>query len=260
MSEILTEKRGATLVITLNRPEHQNSMTVDMATAMHNVVKQATTDRSVRLILLCGAGGHFMNGMDMDFYSGDMTLALERANKLVLPYHSVIREFQSMDKPVLSVVEGKVTGAGMSFMLASDLVIAARNTTFSTRFIDFALTPDGACSYFLPRKIGASRAIELLMLGETIDAAEAERLHLVNRVVDDEQLHAAAFEWADRLVDGPTRAYGAIKKLVMRSFEHDLNEHLGLEHGFFAQSTRSFDFREAVKAHFDKREAKFTGN
>ena len=260
MPEIITERRGATLVITLNRPDHANAMTIDMANALYNTVKLATTDRGIRLVLLWGAGGHFMDGMDMSFYSGDINLALENANKLVLPYHSVIREFQAMDKPVLSVVEGKVTGAGMSLMLASDLVIAARSTTFNTKFVDFALTPDGGCSYFLPRKIGASRAMELLMLNETIDSSEAERLHLVNRVVDDEKLHESAVEWADRLVDGPTRAYGAVKKLVMHSFEHELNAHLGMEHSCFGQSTRSFDFREAVKAYFDKRQAKFTGN
>ncbi len=210
--------------------------------------------------MLRGSGGNFMNGMDMSFYTGDLNVALERANQLVLPYHSAIRELQAMDKPVLAAVEGAVTGSGISFMLACDLVISAQNTKFNCKFTDYGLTPDGGCSYFLPRKIGLSRATELMMLSQTFDVAEAERLHLVNKPVPDEQLESAALEWLDQLAEGPTRAYGAIKKLAMKSFEQDMNTHLGLEHTYFGHSTRSFDFREAVKAFTAGRPVKLSGS
>jgi 2-(1,2-epoxy-1,2-dihydrophenyl)acetyl-CoA isomerase len=258
-SEILTEHRGNTLIITFNRPEHANALTLNMANQLFSVVKSATTDRSVRCLLLWGAGDHFMNGLDANIYAGNIDAAQEQANQLILPYHSTIREFLAMDKPVLSAVEGRVTGAGLSLMLASDLTIAAENTTFNSKFIELAMTPEGGCTYFLPRKVGASRAMEILMLNEAFDVATAERLHLVNKVVPNEQLKDAALEWADRLANGPTRAFGGIKKLVMQSFEQNLNAQLGLEHSYWGQTTRSFDFHEAVKAFFAKRPPKFSG-
>jgi 2-(1,2-epoxy-1,2-dihydrophenyl)acetyl-CoA isomerase len=258
-NELLSERRGQSLILTFNRPDRSNAMTFDMANQLFTLLKNVTTDRSVRAVLLCGADSNFMDGLDMNFYAGNIDAALERANHIILPYHSAIRELQTMEKPVLAAVEGFVTGSGMSLMLASDLVIAARSARFNCKFTDHALTPNGGCSYFLPRKVGLSRAVELMMLSEDFDAAEADRLHLVNRVVDDDKLQAEALAWLDRLAEGPTRAYGAIKKLCLRSFEQDMNAQLGLEHTYFGHSTRSFDFREAVKAHIAGTPSRFTG-
>lgn len=258
-NEVISERRGQALILTFNRPDHANAMTMDMASQMFTILKNVTTDRSVRAVLLRGAGGNFMDGLDMSFYTGDLDRALEHANQLVLPYHSAIRELQAMDKPVLAMVEGYVTGNGFSLMLAADLVIASRSARFNTRFAEYGLTPDGGCSYFLPRKVGLSRAIEIMTLCEEFDAAWAERLRLVNKVVEDSDLEEEALIWLDKLTNGPTKAYGAIKKMAARSFEQDLNAHLGLEHSYFGQSSRSFDFREAVKAHKEGRDPRFTG-
>lgn len=258
-NEVLTERRGQTLILTFSRPNNANSMTIDMANQMFNILKNATTDRSVRAVLLRGAGGNFMDGLDMSFYGRDINAALDHANQLILPYHSAIRELQVMDKPVLSAVQGHVTGAGFSLMVASDLVISARSAKFNTRFAEFGLTPDGGCSYFLPRKLGLSRAVEIMMLCEDFDADRAERLRLVNKVVEDDKLEEESLKWLDRLAEGPTKAYGAIKKLANKAFEQDLSAQLGLEHTYFGASSRSFDFREAVRAHVAGREAKFTG-
>ncbi len=258
-SEVLTERRGQSLILTFNRPDHANALTMDMANQLFTILKSATTDRSVRAILMCGAGNNFMNGLDMSFYANDMSVALDRANQLILPYHSAVRELQAMDKPVLAAVEGYVTGTGFSLMLAADLVISARSALFNTRFAEYGLTPDGGCSFFLPRKVGMTRAIEIMMLCEEFDAERAERLRLVNKVVDDDQLQDAALMWLDKLSNGPTKAYGAIKKLAVRAFEQDLHAHLGLEHTYFGASSRSFDFHDAVRAHISKRDPKFTG-
>lgn len=259
-NEILTERRGQSLILTFNRPDHANSLTIDMANQMFTVLKNATTDRSVRAVLLCGAGGNFMDGMDMHFYGKDISTALDHANQLILPYHSAIRELQTMDKPVLSVVHGHVTGAGFSLMMASDLVISSRSAMFNTGFAEFGLTPDGGCSYFLSRKVGLSRAIEIMMLCEEFNSERAERLRIVNKVVDDDKLETEALAWLDKLTEGPTKAYGAIKKLANKAFEQDLSAQLGLEHTYFGQTSRSFDFREAVRAHVAGREKKFTGS
>jgi 2-(1,2-epoxy-1,2-dihydrophenyl)acetyl-CoA isomerase len=257
--EVLSARRGQALIVTLNRPERENSMNLDLANQLFNILKNTTTDRGIRAVLLCGAGGSFMNGLDANFFGGDLDLALEYANQLVMPYHSAIRELQAMDKPVLAVVQGHVTGAGMSLMLASDLVIAAKSTTFECAFTEFALSSTGGCSFFLPRKIGASRAMEMLLLNQAFDAAYAERLHLINRVVEDANLEEAALEWIDQLAAGPTKAFGSMKKLVLKAFDQDLNAQLSLEHTHFGHNSRSFDFREAVKALKTGRAAKFTG-
>lgn len=259
-NEVLSEQRGQSLIITFNRPENANAMTHDMAHQLFTILKNVTTDRSVRAVLLCGAGKHFMNGLDVSIYrGGNINVALERANQIVLPYHSAIRELQAMDKPVIAAVEGYVTGSGFSLMLAADLVIAGESARFNTRFGEYGLTPDGGCSYFLPRKVGLSRAIEIMMLSQEFDAVQAERFRLVNRVVPDSALQDEALTWLETLTSGPTKAYGAIKKLANKSFEQDLNTHLSLEHTYFGQSSRSFDFREAISAHEAGRPPRFTG-
>ncbi|MDD5585733.1 MAG: enoyl-CoA hydratase-related protein [Alphaproteobacteria bacterium] len=258
-NEVLSSRNGAVLVLTFNRPDRANAMTLDVASQMFTVLKNATTDRSVRAVMLCGAGGNFMGGVDMNVFAGDINVALEHANNIVAPYHSAIRELQAMEKPVLAAVEGRVEGPGLSLMLASDLVISSRGARFNCKFTEYGLTPDGACSYFLPRKIGLNRAVELLMLSREFDTGTGERLGLVNRIVEDDKLQEEAMKLAVQLAEGPTKAYGGIKRLALQSFESNLNAHLGLEHAYFGQTSRSFDFREFLIAKSGGRPPKFTG-
>jgi 2-(1,2-epoxy-1,2-dihydrophenyl)acetyl-CoA isomerase len=164
-----------------------------------------------------------------------------------------------MDKPVLAAVEGNVAGPGLSFMLACDLVLAARGTKFNCKYTSYGMPPDGGISLNLTRKVGTSKACELLMLSETFTAEQAEKWNLVNAVVDDDKLSAEALTWVDRLATGPTKAFGSVKRLVAKAFEQDLATQLSLEHTYWGGCSRSFDFREAVKAHFAKRPAKFMG-
>lgn len=259
LNEILTERRGSALIVTFNRPDHANAMTLDMATQLHTALKNIVTDRSVRAVLLCGAGGNYMDGLDMSFFKGDLAKALENANQLIMPLHSAVRELMAMDKPVLSLVEGHVTGTGFSLMIASDLVIAGQSARFNTGFARYGLSPYAGCSYFLPRKVGLSRALEIMMLCEDFDAPMAERLRIANKVVPDETLKDEALAWLDKLASGPTKAYGAVKKLASAAFENDLNAHLGLEHSHYGQNARGFDFREVLKAQTEGREPRFTG-
>jgi 2-(1,2-epoxy-1,2-dihydrophenyl)acetyl-CoA isomerase len=178
---------------------------------------------------------------------------------MMQPYHSAIRELLAMDKPVIAACTGLTAGPGMSLMLACDLVLAAKSAVFNCKFTSYGMTPDGGASFLLARKVGMMKANELLMLSETFGAADAERWNLVNKVVDDAKLKDEALAWIDRLANGPTRAYGGVKRLVAKSLEQDVNTQLSLEHTYWGASARSFDFREAVKAHFAKRPAKFTG-
>jgi 2-(1,2-epoxy-1,2-dihydrophenyl)acetyl-CoA isomerase len=260
LPEIKSEMRGNALIVSFNRPEQGNALTFDMATQLFNLLKPATTNPAVRAVMLKGMGGNFMNGLDMKIFAGDFNAAVERANLLIQPYHAAIRELMVMDKPVLSVIEGDVAGPGMSFMLVSDLVIAGRGARFNCGYSNRATTPDGACSFFLARKAGAAKAAQLLMLSDSFTAAEAERWNLVSAVMDDAALNDEALRWIDRLAAGPTKAYGAIKKLMLKAYEQDINTHLSLEHTFHGASLRSFDFREYLQSQAAKRPAKYSGS
>lgn len=258
-TEIKTEMRNGALIVTFNCPEQLNALTMNMANQLHHVLKPVAADRSIRAVMLRGAGGNFMHGLDLDIYAKDTAVGAEKNNELLLPYHSAIRELHAMEKPVLAVVQGRVTGPGMSFMLVSDLVLAGRSTRFNSMFTSYAMTPDGGTSFFLTRKLGSAKAAEIMMLSEEFDAETAQKLHLVNGVLDDEQLEAKAFEWIDRLASGPTRAFGGVKRLVGKAFEQDLPAHLALEHTYWGASVRSFDFRAAMRALFTKQPVKYTG-
>ncbi len=258
-NEVLSVRNGSALILTFNRPGRKNALTMDMASQAFLILKNTTTDRGVRAVMLNGAGGNFMAGLEMDVFKGDLGRALENANALVGPYHNIIRELQAMDKPVLASVEGEVTGQGLSLMLACDLVIAARSARFTPRFVEMALSPDGACSYFLTRKAGMGRAVELLMTGRTFDAVEAQQLGIVNKVVDDDKLTAESMEWLSQLAEGPTKSYGAVKKLALRAFEQDLHGHLSIEHSFLGANMRGFDFRDYLRAFSSGSPPKFKG-
>ena len=257
--EVLSETRGSALIISFNRPEVGNVLNLDMANHIFEALKPATTNPGIRAVLLRGQGGNFMKGLDLKIYSAEYNTAIMAANQLIQPYHSTIRSMHLMDKPVLAAVEGHVAGPGMSFMLASDLVLAARSTTFNLAFTSYAMSPDGGASHTLTRKVGAAKAMELLMLSETFTAEDAEKWGLINGIVDDDKLHSEALAWTERLSQGPTKAFTAVKRLVSKAYEQDLITHLGLEHTFWGNSSRSFDFRGAMHANFAPNGTKFSG-
>ncbi len=157
--DLLSERRGQSLILTFNRPEKGNAMTFDMANQLFTTLKNTTTDRGTRAVLLCGAGSNFMDGIDMSFLSGDVAAAQENIIQLLLPYHSAIREIQAMEKPVIAAVEGKVSAAGLSLMLSCDFVIAAKNAVFNCKYTHSGTTPDGGCSYFPAAQNRHSKAV-----------------------------------------------------------------------------------------------------
>ena len=257
-NDIATEYRGNALLITFNRPQQGNALNLDMANQLFQILKPVGTDRAIRVVVLRGAGGNFMTGMDYGMYK-DFTAGIEQNNELLLPYHSAIRELYGMDKPVVSIVEGRASGPGFSLMLASDLVIAGKSAVFNSGFVANAMSSDGGATFFLTRKAGMAKATEILMLNQDFDAATAEHIGLVNRVTDDGNLQETALQWVDQLASGPTRAYGAMKRLIGKAVEQDINAQLSLEHTYWGASSRTFDFRSAMRAYFVKQPVKYTG-
>jgi 2-(1,2-epoxy-1,2-dihydrophenyl)acetyl-CoA isomerase len=258
-SEITFEIRNSILTTTFNRPGRGNALTTGMAKTLFDKLKLIAEDRSVRAILLRGAGNDFMNGHEISGFAGDSNAVQDQIFQRIQYFFSSIRELATMEKPVISAVDGHVAGAGFSLMLASDFVIATKRSTFSAGFTQFAMMPDGGATYFLPRKVGVAKANEILILGQDFDSAKAERWNIVNKIVADDALESEALAFTDSLAKGPTRTIGATKRLISRAFDQDLHAQLSLEASTWTAVSKTFDFREGVNAYTLKRDPKYTG-
>ncbi len=188
---VLSTTKDSVLTLTLNRPEVLNSVTDEVLDAVAAGCLQAAADDSIRVVVITGAGRGFCSGQDLraGLESGDVDIRGHLRNH----YVPMIQAMRELEKPVIASVNGVAAGAGMSLALAADFRIAGESATFIQAFVRIGLVPDAGSSYFLPRLVGTAKALELTMLGETVDSAEALRLGLVHRVVPDKDLaHATA--------------------------------------------------------------------
>jgi 2-(1,2-epoxy-1,2-dihydrophenyl)acetyl-CoA isomerase len=173
--------------------------------------------------------------------------------------HHAIIALRDAAKPVIASVHGAVAGAGVSLLAAADLAIAAADTQFTLAYSKIATSPDGGSTYFLPRILGTRKALELMMLSDTFDAAAALEFGLVNWVVPAPALAAETAKIVRRLVNGPTVAYGETKALVNRTFDRALDAQLHAEAQAFARCARTADLAEGVTAFVQKRKPEFKG-
>jgi 2-(1,2-epoxy-1,2-dihydrophenyl)acetyl-CoA isomerase len=254
---LLTERRGAVLLCTLNRPQVLNAITDELLDAAAAALKAAPSDDGVRAVVLTGAGRGFCSGQDLKHNAAQGNVDVEAA--LRDHYRPLLIAMRTLEKPVIAAVNGVAAGAGFSIMLAADLRIAAQSATFVQAFVRIGLIPDAGSTYFLPRLIGPARAAELMMLGETVDSATAERIGLVSRVVPDAELLDTAMDLATRLAAGP-RSLGYIKQALNGSPDNDFEAQLSLEERLQAAATRTDDFMEGIAAFLQKRPASFTGH
>ena len=256
---ILFEKTDGVASVALNRPKKLNAFDGTMHEELYAALDAAAADDEVRCVVLRGEGRGFSAGADLagiiEGSDGDPDLGEYLRNT----YSRLVKRMVSMEKPIVASLHGPVYGAGVGISLACDLRIAARSAKFSVAFIKIGLMPDAGVSFFLPRAIGLGRALEMSMLGDAVEAEEALRIGLVNRVVPDEGLAGETASLASRLAAMPTAALGQTKQALYASFERDLDTVLEREAEGQTFCGYTADHGEGVKAFFEKREARFTG-
>lgn len=257
---ILYSVADGVATITLNRPESLNSLSSQLLIELREAVLQAPQD-GARALLLTGAGRGFCAGADLsepppldDSGKLDLGKALEER------YHPALEALFNLDIPVVTAINGVAAGAGASFALAGDIVIAARSAKFRQAFVKIGLLPDASGTWLLPRLVGRARAMGMAMLGEDISAEQALEWGMIWQVVDDEALASHAAEMAQRLASMPTRALAAIRKAVHSSPDNDLQTQLEIERQSQYELGQTQDFQEGVMAFMQKRKPNFTGN
>jgi len=258
---VLLARDGSVATLTLNRPDALNALDPAMIDALIAHTAAVARDDSVRVVVLRGAGRHFMAGGDIRSFAERLAEApavrSEGFRRTIGRLHAAIENLHRMPHPVVGRVHGAVAGFGLSLMNACDLVVAADDSYFASAYRQIALTPDGGGSWALPRLVGLRKAMEIFLLGERFGAADALALGLVNRVVPAANLDAATNAMVQALATGPALALRNAKRLVRESLSRSLSEQLDAEASSFAACAGTADFVEGITAFLAKRPPQF---
>lgn len=246
--------------ITLNRPQVLNALDARMIVELRAACERAEHDAAARAVVLRGAGPAFLAGGDVAFFRANLQRMPALVREGGAELNHAILALRRTPKPVLASVHGAVAGAGLSLAVAADLAIAAEGTKFTMAYSKLGTSPDGGATHFLPRLLGARRALELMLLSDTFDAQTALRLGLVNWVTGAERLGSETEAIARRLALGPTLAFAEIKRLVNESPDQTLAAQLEIEIDAFARCAGTHDFTEGVTAFVEKRKPVFKGD
>jgi len=256
---LLFDVEGHVARLTLNRPEAGNAMDAAMMRELCDVAIRCDEDPEIRAVLLTAAGKMFCAGGDLRSFAGEGDALPAYLKGITNDLHGAVSRLCRMDAPVVSAVNGIAAGAGFSLACAADMVIAAESARFTVAYTGVGLSPDGSCSFFLPRLIGLRRTQELMLTRRILQASEALEWNLVTRVVPDQDLEAESSKLAAQLAAGPTRAFGKVKRLLLHSSGDHLESQMEHEARCIADAARSADGKEGIAAFLAKREADFAG-
>lgn len=255
---LLAAVENGVMTLTLNRPDKLNAFNAMLHEALAAAFARAAADTEVRAVLMTGAGKGFCAGQDLT----DRALAPgqgrpDLGESLDQRYNPLVRAIRRLPKPVVCAVNGAAAGAGANVALACDIVLAARSARFLQAFARIGLVPDSGGTWFLPRLVGDARARALMLLAEPISADQAAEWGMIWRVVEDERLLGEARALAERLAEGPTHAFGLMKRAFLASPANSLDVQLDLERDLQREAGAADEYLEGVRAFVEKRPARF---
>ena len=261
---ILWEEADGVATLTINRPDRLNSLNTDVIAEMIRAVDTIRDGQSTaRCLVLTGSGRGFSSGADLGGGgaggNGGGSGPIDAGKVLETHFNVLLERLFALPVPVVTAVNGPAAGAGCSYALAGDIIVAAKSAYFLQAFINIGLVPDVGSTWLLPRMIGRARATRMMMLGERIPAELAYEWGLVSEVVDDPDLPARTAEIAKKLASGPTKALTLIRTGMRDCMDKSLTEGLMVERRNQMLAGRSADFAEGVMAFLQKRPAQFTG-
>lgn len=247
MADIELERDGGVAIIRLNRPHRKNAFTFEMIDLWAVALREAAADESVGSIVVTGAGEAFCAGVDLEHLYAHGDTPLDYKKLIGERVHQVAHAIGDIDIPVVAAINGVAVGAGLDMALMCDMRFAAQSARMSESYVRLGLVPgDGGC-YYLPRLVGRAKALELLLSGDFVDAQEAHRIGMVNRVYDDAELLTATMDFAARLAHGSREARRMIKRTVYASESMDMRTSLDLISSHMAIAMSTDEARAAVE-------------
>ncbi|MFO7962845.1 MAG: enoyl-CoA hydratase/isomerase family protein [Desulfobacterales bacterium] len=253
--EILFTVEDKIATITLNAPQRKNSFTMEMIDLWVKALENWRTDPEVRVIVLTGAGDAFCSGVYFQSTAGEKDVQenpFENKSRLWDRIHRIALTLEDIDKPVIAALNGVAVGAGLDMGLMCDMRFAADTARFSEGYVKVGFVPGDGGAYYLPRLVGVAKALELMLTGDFITAAEAERIGMVNRVYPSADLMKETYAFAGRLADGPAKVIQMIKRATYQSARVDLRTALDMISSHMGVIRSTEDSRNALRASYER--------
>jgi enoyl-CoA hydratase/carnithine racemase len=256
---VLYKKQDHTALITLNRPEARNAFSMDMIRLWNESLQDAREDKTVRVIIVTGKGDTFCSGGDIREFAEGRLRSWDMKNFVWEGVHRIALTLEDLDKPVIAAINGAAMGAGLDMALMCDLRVCSEKARLAESYINMGVVPGDGGAFFLPRLVGISKALELLLTGDILTAGQALDMGIVNRVVPHEQLMKETKKLARQIAGKPPLAVRMMKRAVYQSLGSSMRSHLDYISSQLALLTETEDHLEAARAFLEKRKPVFKG-